>query len=99
MSAFVWLDYSESERRKMLDIVDLFREHDLLVRYGIDDPNFRHDPESIQRLIEGQQLDIRIFLQKYERATEGRRLAIQERGKQFWTARRHANRNSTGWCR
>ncbi len=54
-------------------------EDDLLVRYGIDDPNFSHDPESIQRLIEGQQLDIRIFLQKYERATEGRRLAVQER--------------------
>lgn len=28
MSAFVWLDYSESDRRKMLDVVDLFREHD-----------------------------------------------------------------------
>src|ERR1039458_8506416 len=28
MSAFVWLDYSERERRKMLDIVDLFGEHD-----------------------------------------------------------------------
>jgi len=28
MSAFVWLDYSERERRKMLDVVDLFREHD-----------------------------------------------------------------------
>src|SRR5437762_10102309 len=28
MSQFVWLDYSEHERRTMLDIVDLFREHD-----------------------------------------------------------------------
>ena len=28
MSTFVWLDYSERERRKMLDVVDLFREHD-----------------------------------------------------------------------
>jgi preprotein translocase subunit SecA len=33
----------------------------------------------VQRIIEGQQLDIRIFLSKYERVTEGRRLAIQER--------------------
>ncbi len=24
----VWLDYSERERRKMLDVIDLFREHD-----------------------------------------------------------------------
>jgi len=28
MSEFVWLDYSERERRKMLDVVDLFGEHD-----------------------------------------------------------------------
>jgi len=31
MSAFVWLDYSERERRKMLDVVDLFREHDIVL--------------------------------------------------------------------
>jgi hypothetical protein len=35
MSAFVWLDYSENERRKMLDIVDLFREHDTRDELGI----------------------------------------------------------------
>src|ERR1700692_2724156 len=35
MSAFVWLDYSERERRKMLDIVDLFREHDTRDELGI----------------------------------------------------------------
>jgi hypothetical protein len=35
MSAFVWLDYSEHERRKMLDIVDLLREHDTRDELGI----------------------------------------------------------------
>ena len=35
MSSFVWLDYSEHERRKMLDIVDLFREHDTRDELGI----------------------------------------------------------------
>ena len=35
MSAFVWLDYSERERRKMLDVVDLFREHDTRGELGI----------------------------------------------------------------
>jgi hypothetical protein len=35
MSAFVWLDYSERERRKMLDVVDLFREHDTRDELGI----------------------------------------------------------------
>jgi preprotein translocase subunit SecA len=54
-------------------------EDPLLVKYSIDNPALQHDPESIQRLIEGQTLDIRLFLTKYERATEGRRLAICER--------------------
>ena len=53
-------------------------EDPLLVKYGIDNPEYQH-PESIQRLIEGQQLEIRLFLSKYERVTEGRRLAIQQR--------------------
>lgn len=35
MSQFVWLDYSERERRKMLDIVDLFREHDTRDELGL----------------------------------------------------------------
>src|SRR5947199_4583137 len=35
MSAFIWLDYSERERRKMLDVVDLFREHDTRDELGI----------------------------------------------------------------
>ena len=36
MSAFVWLDYSRRrERRKMLDVVDLFREHDTRDELGI----------------------------------------------------------------
>jgi hypothetical protein len=35
MSAFVWLDYSERERQKMLNVVDLFREHDTRDELGI----------------------------------------------------------------
>ena len=50
-----------------------------MLKYGIDNPRFDYDPESVQRVIEGQQLDIRLFLSKYEGATEGRRLAIQQR--------------------
>ena len=34
-SAFVWLDYSERERRNMLDVVDLFREHDTRDELGV----------------------------------------------------------------
>jgi hypothetical protein len=39
MSAFVWLDYSERERRKMLDVVDLFKEHDMRDDLGIGPHN------------------------------------------------------------
>ena len=35
MSVFVWLDYSERERRKMLDVVDAFREHDTRDELGV----------------------------------------------------------------
>jgi hypothetical protein len=35
MSTFVWLDHSERERRKMLDVVDLFREHDTRDELGV----------------------------------------------------------------
>lgn len=35
MSSFVWLDYSERERRKMLDVVDLFREKDTRDELGV----------------------------------------------------------------
>jgi preprotein translocase subunit SecA len=55
----------------------------LLVKYGIDNPAYQRDVESVQRIIEGQQLDIRLFLTKYERVTEGRRLAIQQRRQQI----------------
>jgi preprotein translocase subunit SecA len=55
------------------------REDPLLVKYGIDNSGYAQDPETVQRQIEGLQLDIRRFLVNYEAATEGRRLAIQQR--------------------
>jgi hypothetical protein len=35
MSSFTWLDYSEHERRKMLDVVDLFKERETRDELGI----------------------------------------------------------------
>jgi hypothetical protein len=35
MSLFTWLDYSEHERRKMLDVVDLFKERDTRDELGL----------------------------------------------------------------
>jgi preprotein translocase subunit SecA len=55
------------------------REDPLLVKYGIDDPRLKHDPESIQRLVEGQSLDIRKFLHQYESLLEAQRIDIQGR--------------------
>jgi preprotein translocase subunit SecA len=48
-------------------------EDDLLVKYGIADRRLHHDPESIQRTVEGQNLEIRRFLAKYESIVEGQR--------------------------
>jgi hypothetical protein len=58
MSAFVWLDYSERERRKMLDVVDLFIEHDTRDELGIgsvrdafDDTLPRHEHDHDPRAV------------------------------------------------
>jgi preprotein translocase subunit SecA len=54
-------------------------EDELMVQYGLEHPEHRHDAESIQRLVEGQNLEIRLFLNKYESVMEGQRQRIQER--------------------
>jgi preprotein translocase subunit SecA len=54
-------------------------EDDLLVKYGVNDARLKHDAESIQRLIEGQNLEIRRFLAKYESVIEGQRRCLGER--------------------
>jgi preprotein translocase subunit SecA len=50
-------------------------EDDLLVKYGAEN----QDIESVQRIAEGQNLEIRRFLQKYESVIEGQRQRIQQR--------------------
>ena len=50
-------------------------DDDLLVKYGAES----EDIESIQRVAEGQNLEIRRFLQKYESVIEGQRQKIQQR--------------------
>jgi len=54
-------------------------EDDMLVKYGIEDQKLGYDAESIQRLAEGQNLEIRRFLQKYESVIEGQRQKMQQR--------------------
>lgn len=51
-------------------------EDPLLVKYGDLDPRFRKDPGVIQSLVEGQHLDQREFLQRYEIPVEGQRNKI-----------------------
>jgi preprotein translocase subunit SecA len=62
------------------------RQDELLVRYGIEDEKYHHDAESIQRLVEGQNLDIRKFLSKYESVIEGQRQRIQQRRQAILTS-------------
>jgi preprotein translocase subunit SecA len=54
-------------------------QDDMLVKYGIANPKLGHDAGSIQRLAEGQNLEIRRFLHKYESVVEGQRQRIQQR--------------------
>ncbi len=49
---------------------------DLVVRYGDLDERYRHDPNTLQRLVEGQCLDTRVFLHGYEVPFEGQRNKI-----------------------
>jgi preprotein translocase subunit SecA len=53
-------------------------EDDLLVKHGIHNPALRHDPDSIQRMVEGINLDIRQFLHKYEGIIEAQRQTVQQ---------------------
>jgi preprotein translocase subunit SecA len=50
-------------------------QDDLLLKYGAKNP----DIENVQRIAEGQNLEIRRFLHKYESAIEGQRQKIQQR--------------------
>jgi preprotein translocase subunit SecA len=51
-------------------------EDDLMVRYGGLDERYRGDPDTLQRLVEGQHLDTRLFLHSYEVPFEGQRNKI-----------------------
>ncbi|MES1262218.1 MAG: accessory Sec system translocase SecA2 [Acidobacteriota bacterium] len=51
-------------------------EDDIMIRYGEDIARLHHTPASVQRIVEGKNLEIRLFLQKYEGALEGQRQMI-----------------------
>jgi preprotein translocase subunit SecA len=51
-------------------------EDSLMVKYRDLNPHFRDDPASIQRLVEGQHLDQRQFLHRYDVPVEGQRNKI-----------------------
>jgi preprotein translocase subunit SecA len=54
-------------------------EDDLFMKYGGEKKGTHWDIESIQRVAEGQNLEIRRFLHKYESVIEGQRQKIQQR--------------------
>jgi preprotein translocase subunit SecA len=54
-------------------------QDDLLLKYGAENPDIEPDLENVQRIAEGQNLEIRRFLHKYESAIEGQRQKIQQR--------------------
>jgi preprotein translocase subunit SecA len=52
-------------------------EDDIVTRFGDDAERLRHTPESVQQITEGTNLDIRLFLGKYEGPIEGQRQMFQ----------------------
>jgi preprotein translocase subunit SecA len=61
-------------------------EDDLILRFGDEAGRLRHTPESVQRAVEGQNLETRLFLQKYEGAIEGQRQMMQRRRQELLIA-------------
>ena len=63
-------------------------QDDLMLRYaGEGVLQIRH-PEAIQRVVEGQNLTIRLFLNKYESVIEAQRQIVQQRRQQIFAGRR-----------
>ncbi|HEV8041531.1 MAG TPA: hypothetical protein VGP62_21830 [Bryobacteraceae bacterium] len=60
-------------------------EDDLFVKFSSETESLDRDPESMQRTVEGQNLEIRMFLRKYEGVLEGQRQAIQQRRQDILT--------------
>jgi preprotein translocase subunit SecA len=60
-------------------------EDDLLVRNKAEDPRIHQSPSDIQRAVEGQNLNLRLFLHKYESVIEGQRQAIQGKRQEILT--------------
>ncbi len=61
-------------------------QDDLMVRYGCSDVR---DIESTQRRVEGQNLDIRRLLNRYESVIEGQRRKLQDRRQKILTGEEH----------
>ena len=57
-------------------------QDDLMVKYGCNDVR---DIEATQRRVEGQNLDIRMLLNRYEAVVEGQRRKLQERRQRILT--------------
>ncbi len=63
-------------------------EDDIMVRFGDGSEEIArlgHTPESVQRIVEGKNLEIRQFLQKYEGAVEGQRQIVQKHRQEILT--------------
>jgi preprotein translocase subunit SecA len=53
-------------------------EDDLMIKYGTSDSNSRPDPDHIQRVVEGQNLDVRRLLHQYSGEIKAQRQAVQK---------------------
>ena len=60
-------------------------QDDLFTKFSAETDSLDRDPESMQRTVEGQNIEIRMFLRKYEGVLEGQRQAIQRRRQDILT--------------
>jgi preprotein translocase subunit SecA len=75
-------------------------EDDLMIKYGTSDSNSRPDPDHIQRVVEGQNLDVRRLLHQYSGEIEAQRQGVQKYRQDVLTgAIFSVRRNSRGWYR
>src|SRR5215208_3574696 len=98
-SSFSWLDYSEHERRKMLEVIHLFQEKDTRDELGIGTVR---DAFADMLFPGTSTIQTRaryfLFVPWIYRGLERRKIGSAPSGRKGWTSTRTATRSSTGIC-
>jgi hypothetical protein len=98
-SSFTWLDYSEGERSKMLDVIDLLRQKETRDELGL---GVVRDAFADMLFPGTSTIQTRaryfLFVPWIYRGLERRKIGSAPSGRKGWTSTRTATRSSTGIC-